>query len=144
MLRAVATTMRENDPNILAAMDGSETASSANGAKDAQTSREEPTAYFFVIFGLVYDALVASSADATSTPTSRQTAITALETLTSIVRPEYSGKALFGPSIFDEFCGLCYRLAMTESPVVQLHLVQAMASIAKHQKLSLLLGPALA
>lgn len=122
--------MQSNDPHILAAMDGKEPTPSSYSPSPTRT---EPTSFFFVVFGLVYDALATSSTDSTSTDTSRETAITALEALKSLVRPEYSGKAILDPVIFEEFSGLCYRMALTESATVQIHLVEALATFASGQ-----------
>lgn len=130
--------MQKRDPYILAAMDGQETTGQKASLTEDQNQREEPTAMFFALFGLVYEALATSSADATSTTALRQNAIVALEALKSLVKPEYSGKAIFEPVIFDEFTSLCYRMAMTESPAVQIHLVDAIASFASSQKHRLL------
>jgi len=122
--------MQANDPNILAAMDGRDAIATVNGATDPRT---EPTAFFFIVFGLVYDALVAASTDAGSGSTGRQTAVIALGALKSLVRPEYSGRAILDPTIFDEFISLCYRMAMIESASVQVHLMEAITALASSQ-----------
>ncbi|KAG6887575.1 hypothetical protein C0992_011744, partial [Termitomyces sp. T32_za158] len=71
----------------------------------AFVKREEPTAFFYIIFGLVYEALVTSSVDSTSTSSARQSLIlSSLQALRCLVRPEYSGNALKEPTIFDEIC----------------------------------------
>ena len=96
----------------------------------------EPTAFFYIIFGLVYEALSTSSEDS-SGGSQRQSNVTpALRALKCLVRPEYSGKAMLEPTIFDEFTSLSYRLAMTEPAVVQVHLVEMLSSFASAQKLS--------
>jgi hypothetical protein len=126
--------MQSNDPYILAAMDGQEhVPSPAPTSAVPPKRRSEATAFFFILFGLVYDALATASTDATAGAASRETAIIALEALKSLVRPEYSGKAMLEPTIFEEFCSLCYRMAVTESAVVQIHLVEAIAELAKSQ-----------
>ncbi|KAJ7198315.1 clathrin-coated vesicle protein [Mycena pura] len=130
ILQAVAAAMQVNDPHILAAMDGRE--SVAAPAKDAR--RDEPAMLFFVVFGLVYEALAAGSADSSSSTASRQfTVIAALRTLKSLVRPEYAGKAMMEPSIFDEFINLCYRMAMTEAAPIQIHLIEVLTIMAATQ-----------
>lgn len=136
-MHAVAAAMKANDPYILAAMDGLEKVDNSEPSligHATSTTREEPTALFFALFGLVYEALAASSADATPSKDLREHAIIALEATKSLVRPEYSGKALLEPTIFDEFTGLCYRMAVTESATVQVHLVEAVAVFATSQK----------
>lgn len=127
--------MQSNDPYILAAMDGRESTSPSDAPPQP---RNEPTAFFFVVFGLVYDALASSSTDSTSTGVSRETTITALEALKSLVRPEYSGKAILDPVIYEEFNGLCYRMALTESAAVQVYLVEAIAALAGSQSSNLI------
>ena len=138
-MHAVATAMKGNDPYVLAAMDGHEKFDSTQEQTSLIThstsaTRDEPTALFFALFGLVYEALAASSADATPSTALRENAVIALETTKSLVKPEYSGKALLDPTIFSEFTGLCYRMAMTESAAVQIHLVEAVAAFATSQK----------
>ncbi|KAJ6526020.1 clathrin-coated vesicle protein [Mycena capillaripes] len=133
ILQAVATAMLASDPHILAAMDGQELAKDAK-APAKQARREEPTMFFFIVFGLVYEALATASAESSSSTTSRQaTVIAALQTLKCLVRPEYAGKAIMEPAIFDEFISLCYRMAMTETARIQIHLVEVLAIMAATQ-----------
>jgi hypothetical protein len=119
--------MQANDPHILSAMEGRE-----NGTeRPKSTKREEPAAFFFVVFGLVYETLSTSSADSASTISTREpTLIAALHALKSLVRPEYSGMALVDSPTFDEFISLCYRMAMTESAGIQVHLVEMLTVLA--------------
>ncbi|KAJ7205156.1 clathrin-coated vesicle protein [Mycena haematopus] len=133
ILQAVATAMQANDPHILAAMDGQELAKDAKPpVKEA--GRQEPTMFFFIVFGLVYEALATASAESNSSMSSRQATVTAaLQTLKCLVRPEYAGRAIMEPAIFDEFISLCYRMAMTEPARVQTHLVEVLAVMAATQ-----------
>ena len=125
--------MQAGDPAILAAMDGRESSVDIkNNGPD--TVPNEPTMFFFVVFGLVYEALAASSAESSlSTSTREPTVIAALQTLKCLVRPEYSGKALLELTTFDELISLCYRMAMTETAPVQIHLVETVAALAASQ-----------
>ena len=133
MLQALATIMKSGDPIALAAMNGIESTSSSDSLITNQSTRSEPTSMFFPIFGLAYEALAASSADATSSPTLRQNAVIALEAMKCLVRPEYSGTAILEGVIFGEFRDLGYRMALTESAVVSRHLVEMVASFAVGQ-----------
>lgn len=123
--------MQANDPYILAAMDGEDSLEATNLNSK---SRGEPTAFFYIVFGLVYDALTNASTDAASGLTSREGSIAALQTLKHLVRPEYSGRAILEPIIFKEFSSLCYRMAVTESAVVQLHLIDVITALASSQR----------
>lgn len=136
MLRAVATAMQSGDKHILAAMDGEEDVAAI------PAKRTSPTQYYPIIFGLVYEALSTGSADSSSSASSssRYACITALQALRSLVRPEYSGNALFEPAIFDEFTALCYRMAMTEPPDVLLLLVDVVVSLVRSRDPSSLRG----
>ena len=129
--------MKLGDPFVLSAMDGQEDGNGQAPRASDLAKREEPTALFYAIFGLAYEALAASSADSNPSVKLRQNATIALEALKSLLLPEYSGNALLDPTIFDEFMSLCYRMAMTESAVVQVHLVEAIAIFATNQKFRL-------
>ena len=133
IMHAVATAMALDDPFILAAMDGYDTAEMKPETLKLNCDREEPTAMFFALFGLIYEALVSSSADANPSTKTQQNAIIALEALKSLVKPEYSGKSLLDNTILDEFTSLCYRMALTESAVVQIHLLETVAAFANSQ-----------
>jgi len=121
--------MQASDPDILAAMDGTEVNEQKKNAI-LTAERKDPTAFFYVLFGLVYEALATSSADATPSTIRQSAVISAVQALKCLVRPEYSGNAILEPTIFDEFIGLCYRLGMTEAPAVQVHLVEMLAIFA--------------
>lgn len=126
--------MTRGEQSVLAAMDGQDTNDSQKSPLKSKVSREEPTALFFAVFGLVYEVLAASSADANPSVKLRQNSIIALEALKNLVKPEYSGKALLDHSIFDELTSLFYRMAMTEPPSVLVHLVETIAIFATSQK----------
>ncbi|KAK1228476.1 hypothetical protein PQX77_008494 [Marasmius sp. AFHP31] len=132
ILQAVAAAMRAGDPSVLAAMDGKEP-----NAKDQKENtvkpRDEPALFFYVIFGLVYEALAASTSDSTNSASRQASMSAALSTLKSLVRPEYAGKAILEPTIFDEFISVCYRIAMTESAAFQIHLIEVLAAFASTQ-----------
>jgi hypothetical protein len=121
--------MEVDDPYVLAAMDGND-----GTASKPLTTRTEPTAFFFVLFGLAFEALAESSAEAgASIATSRTTARIALEALKYLVQPVYSGKAPLEPAIFDELMSLFYRMVMTEPSEVQMQLLAVLSLLVKSQ-----------
>ncbi|KAG8856911.1 hypothetical protein FRB96_006174 [Tulasnella sp. 330] len=132
ILKAVACLMALSDKAVLVAMDGQVHSATAGGKEGKIPAREEPLAYFFVVFGLVFEALTAS--DSNSSSDTRAGMTTALETLKYIVRPEYAGGAVLDLITFDEMMSLAYRLVMTETAAVQIHLVSAIASLASSRK----------
>lgn len=127
---------------MLAAMDGQESAPARPSAKDADNKRDEPTVFFFVVFGLVYEALASSAPDADLS--AQRTSIVSLQALKCLVRRKYCGKVFTDPPLFEELLNLFYRMALTEPSGVQIHLVEAIASLAesiKTESLTLLSSP---
>ncbi|KAI0258392.1 clathrin-coated vesicle protein [Gloeopeniophorella convolvens] len=132
ILNAVATAMESRDPFILGAMEGMDDVTAVS--KTDQSARSEPTAMFFIVFSLVYEALSTSTPYAeSSSATAGSTPLIALRAMKSLVRREYSGKALLEPTIFDELLNLWYRMAMTEPPAVQIQLVEVVRVFAIEQ-----------
>ncbi len=132
ILDAVATAMESRDPSVLGAMEGVDDVKAPPSAD--RSSRFEPTTMFFVVFSLVYETLSTSSPYSGSALTpSGATSLIALRAMKSLVRREYSGKALLEPTIFDELLNLWYRMAMTEPPSLQIQLVEAIRVFAVEQ-----------
>ena len=128
--------MEAKDPHILAAMDGRELGPNEKPPAP-NPSNQEPAAFFFIVFGLVYEALSTSSEDSSPGNGQRQsTVIPALRALKNLVRPEYAGRAILEPTIFDEFTSLSYRLAMTEPADVQIHLVEMLSTFASSRQIA--------
>lgn len=124
--------MQAKDPNIVAAMDGKED-DLPTPTPDSTFKRNGPTAFFFIVFGLVYEALAQASTNSASAVSNQDVSIAALEALENLVRPEYAGDAIMEPTIFEEFTSLCYRMAMMETATVQIPLIRAVASLASSQ-----------
>jgi HEAT repeat-containing protein 5 len=132
MLNAVATAMETRDPFIFGAMEGIDDVAAASST--ARSARSEPTAMFFVIFGLVYEALSTSTPySESSLAESGNTSLIALRAMKCLVRREYSGRALLEPTIFDELLNLWYRMAMTEPPALQTQLMEVIRVFAIEQ-----------
>ncbi|KAG8693489.1 hypothetical protein FRC08_009083 [Ceratobasidium sp. 394] len=113
-------------------MDGLDPATAATATNKGM--RKDPTECFFVILGLVYEALSTVSSDSTATPESRAIALTSVQVLAYLIRPEYAGQAVLDPPIFEELIALWYRMSMTEPWEVQAYLVGAVASLVRsHQ-----------
>ncbi|KAG8716699.1 hypothetical protein FRC08_008984 [Ceratobasidium sp. 394] len=132
ILAAVGCAMKAGDPHLLPAMDGLDPATA--GTPTDKGMRKGPTECFFVILGLVYEALSTVSSDSTATPESRAIALTSVQVLAYLIRPEYAGQAVLDAPIFEELIALWYRMSMTEPWEVQAYLVGAVASLVRsHQ-----------
>ena len=121
--------MENNDPFIRIAIDGREPTDADANATTNGTSSEQPATFFYVMFGLVFETLVTSTPES-GTQNVRST-IVALRALKHLVKPEYAGNAFKDVPIFEELVNLCYRMALTEPVAVQIHLVDALASLAR-------------
>jgi len=120
--------MHDGDAHVLAALDGSETI--VNGISQS-APRTEPTALFFVIFGLVYEAL--ASPDTESGSRHRTVSVIGLKCLKYLVMPQYSGHALLDQANFDELVSLFYRMTITEPPIVVGHILEVISSLVVSQ-----------
>ncbi|KAG8794872.1 hypothetical protein FRC12_020730, partial [Ceratobasidium sp. 428] len=132
ILAAVGCAMKANDPHLIQAMDGHDPATAA--APTNRGVRREPTECFFVILGLVYESLSAVSSDSAATPESQAVALTSIQVLAYLTRPEYAGQAILDPPIFEELIALWYRMSMTEPWEIQTYLVAAVASLVRSQQ----------
>lgn len=122
--------MKQQDPYIIVAMDGKEGRISDI---DAPSQRDGPAAFFFVIFGLIYETLAESSTKSSTLSSTNTATLACLEVLESLVRPEYAGNAITEAIIFDELTTLCYRMAMMETAEVHIPLSRSIASLASTQ-----------
>ncbi|KAJ5712698.1 hypothetical protein N7493_009166 [Penicillium malachiteum] len=74
--------------------------------------REEPVAFFFVLFGLAFESLV----DQSTSPSQR---LDILQALKRILRPVISGNAIYQDAIFSETMDTFDRLVLTETTPIQ-------------------------
>lgn len=138
MLHAVASLLKANNVHILLAIDGIDTKVDQQ-APLVSSTRQEPALFFWVLFGLSFEALcTAPPSGATS---AAQVQAIALEALVGLIKPEVSGSALLEKSLFEELCNLCYRLAITEGPAIKAHVMQVVLQLAKNFSKELLAKP---
>lgn len=93
------------------------TESKGKGKGDNINYREEPVAFFFVLFGLAFESLV----DQTTSPSQR---LGILQALKRILRPIISGNAIYQDAIFSETMDTFDRLVLTESTPIQTVIVE--------------------
>ncbi|KAL4779997.1 armadillo-type protein [Aspergillus varians] len=85
--------------------------------------RDEPVAFFFVLFGLAFEALVDQS-------TSASQRLDILQALKRILRPIISGNAIYQDAIFSETMDSLDRLALTEGTAIQNVIVEIARNLA--------------
>ncbi|SCV73304.1 BQ2448_7230 [Microbotryum intermedium] len=133
MLHAIGTLLKASNVHMLRAVDGKDpiAGDSTTSSTSPPTNRDRPAEYFWVLFGLSYEALCATPPPAgTTSPLEVQTI--ALEALAGLIRPQVSGPALVENGLFDEVCNLCYRLAITEGPEVKAHVMDIAVQLARN------------
>ncbi|KAJ5471134.1 hypothetical protein N7530_008491 [Penicillium desertorum] len=79
--------------------------------------REEPVAFFFVLFGLAFESLVDQG-------TSASQRLEILQALKRILRPVISGNAIYQDAIFTETMDSFDRLVLTEATPIQTVIVE--------------------
>ncbi|KAF4556724.1 Hypothetical protein D9617_1g086030 [Elsinoe fawcettii] len=123
---AIASLIDKDSEFVFDALDGKTDQPSTNGVNhDKQEMinyREEPTAFFFVLFGLAFEALAARFDDRDSLARSRRLDI--LEALKKILRPSVAGTAIYQDVIFTETMDLLDRMVLTEGIDVQTTIVE--------------------
>lgn len=122
MVDAIASLIDQDSDFVFDALDGKPDEDEANGTKAVRSDinyRDEPAAFFFVLFGIVIEALTSRSEGLDS---EKQT-LEILSALKRILRPSVSGNAIFQDTVFSETVELFDRLALTESLDVQVLIV---------------------
>ncbi|KAI1444902.1 ARM repeat-containing protein [Annulohypoxylon stygium] len=121
LVDAIASLIEQDSEFVFDALDGKEADSSGtNGqSKSADINyRDEPVAFFFVLFGIAFEALATRSGQTDSLATQEQT-LEILQALKKILHPSVSGHAIYREAIFSETMDLLDRLVLTEGLDVQ-------------------------
>lgn len=101
-------------------MDG-HTYTSPAEPKISHAVRSEPTANFYIVYGLGFESLVKSVGDSSFSSMAQ----VCLKALQSLVRPQFSGNVFEG-ALYDELCTVCYRIGMGEGSGVKLEMCEVM------------------
>jgi hypothetical protein len=132
LVDAIASLIEQDSEFVFDALDGKETetdTATTNGhSKGADINyRDEPVAFFFVLFGIAFEALVARpGSDALA---SKEQTLEILQALKKILHPSVSGHAIYREAIFSETMDLLDRLVLTEGLDVQGVIVQIARSL---------------
>ena len=124
LVEAIASLIDQDSDFVFDALDGRTSKSITNGASSYRHDinyRDEPAAFFFVLFGIVIEALT-TRPGSQSTRGDNQT-LEILSALKRIVKPSVAGSAIFQDTVFSETMELFDRLALTEGIDVQLVMI---------------------
>lgn len=125
LVDAIASLIEQDSEFVFDALDGKETDTpTVNGYSKSNdiNYRDEPVAFFFVLFGIAFEALVTRiGTDALAT---RGQTLYILEALRKILHPSVSGHAIYREAVFSETMDSLDRLVLTEGLDVQGVIVQ--------------------
>ncbi|KAK0732813.1 armadillo-type protein [Apiosordaria backusii] len=123
LVDAIASLIEQDSEFVFDALDGKEVTApngtNGGGSKGADINyRDEPLAFFFVLFGVAFEALATKPGQSESLATQEQT-LAILKALKKILHPSVSGHAIYRDAIFSETMDLLDRLVLTEELDVQ-------------------------
>ena len=126
LVEAIAIIVDKDSEFVIDALDGKLDAPpeiQVNGVTHTQSGkemsfREEPVAFFFILYGLAFEAL------ATQFRADSSQIFSVLQALKKILRPAVAGNAVYQDTVFSESMDLLDRLALTEGTATQGVLVE--------------------
>ncbi|KAF1946540.1 HEAT repeat protein-like protein [Clathrospora elynae] len=123
LVDAIASLIDEDSEFVFDALDGKTelSQSTPNGKADHINYRDEPVAFFFVLFGLAFEALAGRPGDLQA---SKEQILEILQALKKILRPSVSGHAIYQEVVFSETMDMLDRLVLTEGLTVQTVIVE--------------------
>ncbi|WQF75705.1 Putative armadillo-like helical protein [Colletotrichum destructivum] len=121
LVDAIASLIEQDSEFVFDALDGKESEGiNTNGHTKGPdiNYRDEPVAFFFVLFGIAFEALATRPGQSDSLATQEQN-LAILQALKKILHPSVSGHAIYREAIFSETMDLLDRLVLTEGLDVQ-------------------------
>jgi HEAT repeat-containing protein 5 len=100
-----------------------------DGVRSHANYRDEPVAFFFIIYGLCFQTLLRTVNRDDSE--AKRTIPIVLDALRKFLRPSISGNAVYKNFVFAETTDLLDRLVLMESAEVQFMVIQVAANLAK-------------
>ena len=130
VVEAIAVLVERDSDHVFDALDGKSEIASEKGQNGIITHgrdmsfREEPVAFFFILYGLAFEALVTQPQERSS-----QT-LAILQALKKILKPAVSGHAVYQDLVFNETMDALERIALTEGTTTQGVLVEMSRNLA--------------
>ena len=126
LVDAIASLIEQDSDFVFDALDGKalESPQQTNGSSASSSRgpdinyRDEPVAFFFVLFGIAFEALATKPGQSDSLQVQEQT-LSILQALRKILQPSVSGQAIFREAVFSETMDLLDRLVLTDGLDVQ-------------------------
>ncbi|KAI9839364.1 MAG: hypothetical protein M1837_002131 [Sclerophora amabilis] len=116
---AIASLIEQDTSFVFDALDGKSETVTTNGPSKGNdiNYRDEPVAFFFVLFGIVFEALVEKPGN--DSLATKEQILEVLLALKKILHPSVSGHAIYQDVIFSETMDLLDRLVLTEGLEIQ-------------------------
>ncbi|OCT54946.1 HEAT repeat protein [Cladophialophora carrionii] len=121
---AIAVLVEKDSESVFDALDNKRVSAADGQANGTATPgkdmsfREEPVAFFFILFGLAFEALVTQAREDPSQ------VLSILQALRKILTPEVCGNAIYEDAVFNETTDTLDRLALTSTRETQSELVE--------------------
>jgi hypothetical protein len=125
LVDAIASLIEQDSNFVFDALDGKTEASEPNGTAPKTNDinyRDEPVAFFFVLFGIAFEALVRRPGN--DSLAMKEQTLEILLALKKILHPSVSGHAIYQEVVFSETMDLLDRLVLTEGLDVQAVIVE--------------------
>ncbi len=130
IVNAVSVLVEKDSDVVFDALDKKEaSAVRVNGVSPIEkhmSFREEPVAFFFILFGLAFEALVTRAREETSQAPS------ILNALRKILTPAVAGNAVYEDTVFDETTDTLERVALTSTSQTQSALINIARNLSLH------------
>ncbi|KAK7205186.1 armadillo-type protein [Myxozyma melibiosi] len=126
IVEAIATVIDQEPQMMIAALEGH----SGNGTSAPAKQESDGSSFFFVLFGICFEALVkAPNGDVLA---SKQDMPRILRALQKVMRPDVCGSSIYQPRVFVEIVDLFDRIALTEGYDCQEPLIGVLRSMCIH------------
>lgn len=102
----------------------------SSASKTLPNYRDEPVAFFFVIYGLCFQTLLKTMNN--NDREGKRTIEIVLDALKKFLRPSISGNAMYKGFVFAETTDLLDRLVLMENPNIQLTVIHIATNLAKN------------
>jgi hypothetical protein len=137
IIQALATSIDQDSGSVIAALDNREQIQ----LNHHSNYREEPVAFFFIIYGLCFKRLleIMNRGDSEA----KHTISIILDSLNKFIRPSISGTGVYKSFVFSETTELLDRLVLMANPDVQPTVIRIAANLAKHFPSSLASDPSI-
>lgn len=132
LVDAIASLIEQDSQFVFDALDGKAPAAgtvSVSGPRDDINYRDEPVAFFFVLFGIAFEALVGGRPGAADSLATKEQTLEILLALKKILHPSVCGHAIYQDVIFSETMDLLDRLVLTEPVPVQIAIVDIVRAL---------------